>query len=223
MKISDHDEARLRSNAAANLLRIDRPAVFFSAPETFHVCLKILRNVENRSVCWMLDQNFVAGLDDRGHGEMIRHGSAGRFHHAIGIDAVMRSDRLLQRRVAVAVVTVDFEFLQINWQLAKRKWSHAARCEIEPRTALRLGPMHVIGMLVSHGCCGWKFCCPRTTELGRIEKPFQGEGLVEGALEILAPLTSSSPLELNRKRHEASRIPNEVREIEQKSFHSAFI
>ena len=74
----------------------------------------------------------------------------GRFHNAVGIDAVMRSDRLLQRRVAVAVVAVDFELLQINRQLAKRKWSHAARCEIEPRAALRLGPMHVIGMLVSH-------------------------------------------------------------------------
>ena len=28
--------------------------------------------------------------------------------------------------------------------------SHAARCEIKSRTALRLGPMHVIGMLVFH-------------------------------------------------------------------------
>ena len=83
---------------------------------------------------------------------MIRHGSAGRFHDAVGIDAVVRSDRLLQRRIAVAVVTVDFELLQINRQLAKRKWSDATGCEIEPRTALRLGPMHVIGMLVSHEC-----------------------------------------------------------------------
>src|SRR4029077_53220 len=83
-------------------------------------------------------------------GEMICHGSAGRFHHAIGSDAVMRSDRLLQRRVAIAVGAIEFEFLQINRQLAKKKWRHAARCEIEPRAALRLGPMHVIGMLVSH-------------------------------------------------------------------------
>ena len=40
---------------------------------------------------------------------MIRHGSARRFHDALGIDAVMRGDRCLQRRVAVAVVTIDFE------------------------------------------------------------------------------------------------------------------
>ena len=88
-----------------------------------------MRDVQNRSVRWMLDQNFVAGFDDRGHGEMIRHGSAGRFDDAVGIDAVMRSDRLLQRRIAVAVVAVDFELLQINRQLAKRKWT--------PRRSLR--------------------------------------------------------------------------------------
>src|SRR6516225_5566184 len=62
----------------------------------------------------------------------------------------MRSDRVLQRRVAVAVVTVDFELLQINRQLVQRKRADAARREIEPRTALRFGPMHVIGMPVSH-------------------------------------------------------------------------
>ena len=81
---------------------------------------------------------------------MVGHRCAGGFDNAFGIDAVMRSDRLLQRRVAVAVVAVNLEVLQINRQLAKRKWSHAARCEIKSRTALRLRPMHVIGMLVSH-------------------------------------------------------------------------
>src|SRR5580765_2757394 len=109
---------------------------------------------------------------------MIRHGSAGRFHDAVGIDAVMRGDRLLQRRVAVAVVTVDFELLQINRQLAKRKWSHVARCEIEPRRSLRLGPMHVIGMLVSHTALG-KFCCPRTTRIDTNRKRLSREALLE--------------------------------------------
>ena len=39
----------------------------------------------------------------------------------------------------------------MDWQFSQRKRRHAARCEVEPRAALRLGPMHVIGMLVSHG------------------------------------------------------------------------
>ena len=66
----------------------------------------------------------------------------------------MCGDRFLQRRVAVAVVPVDFELLQIHWKFAKRKVRHAARCEIKSRAAQRLRPMHVIGMLVSHDSDG---------------------------------------------------------------------
>src|SRR2546423_11942084 len=62
-----------------------------------------------------------------------------------------RCNGLLQRRIAIAVVAVNFELLQINRQLPKSKMRHTARREIERRAALRLGPVHVIGMLVSHG------------------------------------------------------------------------
>src|SRR5436309_9438955 len=82
---------------------------------------------------------------------MIRHGCACGFYDAIRINFVMRSDGLLQRRVAIAVVAVDFELLQIDRQFANWKWRHAARCEIEPRAALRLRPVHVVRVLVSHG------------------------------------------------------------------------
>ena len=66
-----------------------------------------------------------------------------------------RCDGLLQRRIAIAVVAVNFELLQINRQLPKSKMRHTARREIERRAALRLGPMHVVRMLVSHK---WKQC-----------------------------------------------------------------
>ena len=81
---------------------------------------------------------------------MIRHRSAGGFHYAFGIDAMVLSDGGLQRRVAVIVVAINFEFHQVHRQFAKRKCGHATGCEIEPRAALRLGPMHVVRMLVSH-------------------------------------------------------------------------
>src|SRR5215467_7127254 len=38
----------------------------------------------------------------------------------------------------------------MDWQFAERKRRYAARCKVESRMAVRLGPMHVIGMLVSH-------------------------------------------------------------------------
>src|SRR5436309_3438114 len=52
--------------------------------------------------------------------------------------------------MTVAVVAINFECIQLNWQFTKRKWRYAARCEIESRAALRLGPMHVVRMLVCH-------------------------------------------------------------------------
>src|SRR5206468_9635345 len=81
---------------------------------------------------------------------MIRHGCACGFHYAIGINSVMRTYSLLQRRVTVTILPVNFELLQIDRQFAKRKWGNTARREIETRTTLRLRPMHVVGMLVSH-------------------------------------------------------------------------
>ena len=53
--------------------------------------------------------------------------------------------------MAISVVAaVDFECVQFDWQFAERKWRYATCCEIEPRTALRLGPMHVVRVLVRH-------------------------------------------------------------------------
>ena len=150
MKIRNHDKARLRRNASANFRWIDGPAVLFDAPEPLHVRLQIMRDIENWAVGRMLYQNFVARFDDRSHGQMIRHGRARRFHDAVGIHTVVRGDGLLQRCIAVAVVAVDFELLQIYRQVSKRKWHDAARCKVEPRAAPRFGPMHVIGMLVFH-------------------------------------------------------------------------
>src|SRR2546426_1138055 len=56
------------------------------------------------------------------------------------------------------VASIDFECLQVNWQFAQRKRRYATRCKIKSRTALCFGPMHVVGVLVSHeqGQCSTK-------------------------------------------------------------------
>ena len=63
---------------------------------------------------------------------------------------MMFRNRCLERRAAVTVLAIDFEFLQVNWQFLERKCSDTTGGKIEPSAALHLGPMHVIGMLVSH-------------------------------------------------------------------------
>src|SRR5260370_13435590 len=83
---------------------------------------------------------------------MIRHRSAGCFDHAFGIDAVAFAYGGLQRRVAVTVVSVNLELGQINRQFTQWKWANTAGRKVEPAATLRLGPVHVFGMLVSHEC-----------------------------------------------------------------------
>src|ERR1043165_8193914 len=55
VKIRDHDEARLRRDAATNLARFNRQAVFFGAMKSLHVCFQIMSNVEDWAVSGVLD------------------------------------------------------------------------------------------------------------------------------------------------------------------------
>src|SRR5437016_13376512 len=87
----------------------------------------------------MLDQNFIVWLNDRSHGQVICHGSPGRFHYAFGIDIVVSRNRGLQRRIAVAVVPIDFEFFQVHWQFTEREGSDATGGEIERSEERRVG------------------------------------------------------------------------------------
>src|SRR6478752_3995843 len=111
----------------------------------------------------------------------------------------MCGDCFLQRQIVVSVVpAINFESFQIDWQFTKRKRSNAARCEIESRTALRLGPMHVIGMLVSHTALG-KFCCPRTTLIDTKRRKLSHDVLFDCRA---SSYRFSSSAVLNPKRHE---------------------
>ena len=74
-------------------------------------------------------------------------------NHTIGIDTALTGDGLLQRRVAIGAVPVNLE-RGLDGQFGERERSDAASGEIVARTALGLGPMHVIGMSLSHEF-GW--------------------------------------------------------------------
>src|SRR6266496_2192252 len=139
---------------------------------------------------------------------MICHGSSCGFHNAVRIDTVMRGDGFLQRRIAVAVVTIDFERLQMDWQFTEWKGRYAARSEIESRAALRLGPMHVVRMLMCHereqcstkehghlGCgAGGHLACRAKLQPG--ETP----GCPTGKMPVLQSASEPPPIIVNRQR-----------------------
>ena len=51
----------------------------------------------------LFNKDLVAGIEQRGHGQMIGHGGAGSGHHAIRIDAAFSRDGPLQRLVAIVL------------------------------------------------------------------------------------------------------------------------
>src|SRR5690348_11812313 len=59
-------------------------------------------------------------------------------------------DRALERPVPVAVVAGDLELRPVQRQLADRAGAHSAGGQVVSGAALGLGPVHVIGMFVSH-------------------------------------------------------------------------
>jgi hypothetical protein len=98
----------------------------------------------------MLDDHFVARVEQCRHGEIIRHRCAFGRHHAIGIHAVLPPDRLLQRHVAVAARAVDLKRREIEGQFAHGERSHSTGSQVEGRFAVGLRPMHVVRMFVRH-------------------------------------------------------------------------
>jgi hypothetical protein len=113
VQVRDHDKPRLGRDAPVNLLRVDHPSIFFGPRKAFHIRFQIPGDIENWAVCRLLDQNLIARFDDRSHRQVIGQGSPRRFHDAFGINAVVSSDGVLEGRVAITIVAINFEFLEI--------------------------------------------------------------------------------------------------------------
>lgn len=150
VEVGDDDELRPGGDGAADLDRIHRKPALLAARKALQAGLEVQGGVEERSVGGLFDQHFVARFDQGRHREVVGHRGARGLHHAIRVHSVARRDGGLQRRVAVAVVPVDFELRPIDRQPGQRKRAYAAGGQVVAGAALGLGPVHVLRMLVSH-------------------------------------------------------------------------
>src|SRR5262249_30288677 len=81
---------------------------------------------------------------------MIGHRGSRSRDDARRIDSAFRRDRLLQRRIAVSAVAVDFELVGRDAKLAKWKRTDATGGKVVAGLALQLGPVHVVGRAIFH-------------------------------------------------------------------------
>src|SRR5207237_674750 len=106
---------------------------------------------EKRAEGGLLDEDFVAGIEQRGHCQVVRHGGARRRDHALLGDTGVLGKTALERGVTVIAGRGDFEFVEVHREFAARNAEEAARREIVFGVRSGLGPFHVQRTLRASG------------------------------------------------------------------------
>src|ERR1039458_5955694 len=92
----------------------------------------------------MFHQHFVARLQNRGHGQHVRHGSAGRSHNILRCNATVRSQDFGERRVPVTTRPRErIQILDRHRKPSQRIASKTTGGQIVAGTGSLLGPLHI--------------------------------------------------------------------------------
>ena len=73
MEIGEYDEFGFWRDGAADFSWVESEVVSGEARETLYRGLAILGGGDEQFVSWVLDEDFIAGFDAGGHGQVIRH------------------------------------------------------------------------------------------------------------------------------------------------------
>ena len=151
VQIGKHNEAGGGRDRALQFFEADREARFEAARKALDAHAKIVGDIEERAVGGLLDEDFVAGIEQRGHGQVVRHGGARRRDHALLGDTGVLGKTALERGVTVIAGRGDFEFVEVHREFAARNAEEAARREIVFGVRSGLGPFHVQRTLRASG------------------------------------------------------------------------
>src|SRR5437588_6039205 len=143
VQIGEHDKPRGGSDGALKFVEADGKARLEAARKALHTRAEIVHYIEQRAVGGLLEEHFVAGLENGGHGKVIGHGSARGSDDAFFGYACVASETLLQRPIAVAAGSGDFKFVEVDGKFGARNANEAAGGQIVFCVRMRLGPFHV--------------------------------------------------------------------------------
>ena len=149
MQIGQHDQSRVRCNLSGDLLDINAKLILKRSRKTLNSGAKIFSDGKQRFIRRLLDQDFVAVFDCRGHRQMIGHRSAaGNRNDGFRIDPTVRCQRLNQRSITIRVVAVQIDVFDRRFKFSERKVEDAAQREIVFDLRALLGPLHVYRLSV---------------------------------------------------------------------------
>jgi hypothetical protein len=145
VKVRQHDHPRARRDTPFHFARVELESHLEVARETPHFCAEILRRREQRFIRRLFHQDFVAGLEQRRHRQMVRHRSSLRVHHAIRWHAGFLSQLVDQWRIAVARRTVQLDIFDACVKFFERQRSDSAPRKIKSCARTQLRPLDVRG------------------------------------------------------------------------------
>ena len=104
------------------------------ARKASNIGLQISERGQQQFVGRMFHQHFVARLQDRRHGEIVRHGSAVGSHNVFRRHAAVRGQRLLQRWIAVVAARASgVKVFELHRQAGERIADQAAGGQVVTR------------------------------------------------------------------------------------------
>ena len=107
MQIRQHGHACPRGDLFFELNNVDLEVVFESSRKTFDLRAEVFGDREQGLVSWLLDQDFVAVLEQHCHRKVVCHRRAtGNCDDIFGSDMAMRRECFDQRAISVSVVAV---------------------------------------------------------------------------------------------------------------------
>ena len=131
------------------------------------------RGRHHRLIGRAFGEDDIARLDQRRHGEHIGHRGAVGHHHGFGRHALLRGDRLAERRVAIVARAIEFELHRVDLPTVHAKMRDLAGAERKSDRRAGLGPVHIVRSHRPHEAEPRRLCQNRKAGIpaARIKKP----------------------------------------------------
>src|SRR6476469_4121371 len=130
MQVCKNDQARLVADVFFDLFSRNSETFLESPRKALTVSTEITDGREHRLIRWSFKQNFITGIHDRRHREVIRKRRPRSRNDRFTRHAIPRPDLFDQWRITVTTVR-DLEIIERHMEIANAQIGHSTRREIE--------------------------------------------------------------------------------------------
>ena len=146
MEIAQGNDLGTWGDGTADVVGIDSKIVFFAAGKAADGRAEQASGVQQGVVGGLLDEHFIAGIEERGEREVIGQRGANGAHDRSDGDCGARGKKLKQRGIALGCGRTELKVIKLDWQLTAPHGADGGRTEIEAGRGREFGGVRVWGM-----------------------------------------------------------------------------